>query len=308
MKPHNWQIVLALTIGILAISTGAILIRLASLSAGMSGVGFSLVIAASRVTIAALLLVPAWSKIQWQSLQSGAIPYAVAAGICLAVHFAFWITSLSYTSIAASTTLVTTNPIWVALLSRWWLKERLSRQTVIGIVVAMVGGLTIGLADIGGGSTGVNPLLGNFLALMGAWAVSIYILLGREAQIKGFGVGGYVVVVFSVAGIVLLPLPLILGVGYSGYPGLVYFYFLLMALFPQLVGNTSFMWVVRWLSPTFVSLATLFEPVGASFLGYLLFGEVPSIMVFFGAIILLIGVAIASISQKSKVKKEEVRS
>ncbi|NEP88543.1 MAG: DMT family transporter [Okeania sp. SIO2C2] len=300
MKSSNWRIILVLAIGILAISTGAILIRLASLSAGMSGVEFSLVIAASRVTIAALLLVPAWSKIQWQSLQSGAIPYAVGAGVCLAVHFAFWITSLSYTSIAASTSLVNTNPIWVALLSRWWLKERLSPQTVIGIVIAMVGGLTIGLADIGGGYTGINPLLGNFLAMMGAWAVSLYILLGREAQTKGFSVGGYLVVVFTVAGIVLLPLPLILGVGYSGYPGLVYFYLLLMALFPQLIGHTSLMWAVRWLSPTLVTLAILFEPVGASFLGYLFFGEVPSIMVFFGAIILLIGVAIAALTSKQK--------
>ncbi|NEQ75843.1 MAG: DMT family transporter [Okeania sp. SIO2C9] len=293
MKPPNWRIVLVLTIGVLAISTSAILIKLTSLSAGMSGVGFSLVMAASRVTIAALLLVPAWSKIQWQSLQSGAIPYALAAGVCLAVHYAFWITSLSYISIATSTTLVTTNPIWVALLSRWWLKERLSRQTVIGIVVAMVGGIIIGLADIGGESTGINPLLGNFLALMGAWVVSLYILLGREAQTKGFSVGGYLVIVFTVAGIVLLPFPLILGVGYSGYSGLVYFYLLLMALFPQLVGNTSLMWAVRWLSPTLVSLAILFEPVGASFLGYLLLGEVPSTMVFFGVMILLIGVAIA---------------
>ncbi|NES74083.1 MAG: DMT family transporter, partial [Okeania sp. SIO2D1] len=139
----------------------------------------------------------------------------------------------------------------------------------------------------------INPLLGNFLALMGAWVVSLYILLGREAQTKGFSVGGYLVIVFTVAGIVLLPFPLILGVGYSGYSGLVYFYLLLMALFPQLVGNTSLMWAVRWLSPTLVSLAILFEPVGASFLGYLLLGEVPSTMVFFGVMILLIGVAIA---------------
>ncbi len=198
MKPSKWLIILVLTLGVLAISTGAILIRLASLSAGMTGVEFSLVIAASRVAIAALLLVPTWSKIQWQNLQPGGIFYAGAAGVCLAAHFPLWITSLSYTSIAASTTLVTTNPIWVALLSWLWLKERLSRRTVIGIVVAMTGGLIIGLADIGGATTGSNPLLGNFLALMGAWTISFYMLLGREAQTRGFSIGGYIVVVYGI--------------------------------------------------------------------------------------------------------------
>ncbi len=298
MKPSNWLIILVLTIGVLAISTGAILIRLASLSAGMSGIGFSLVIAASRVAIASLLLVPTWSKIKWQNLQPGAILYAGAAGVCLATHFPLWITSLSYTSIAASTTLVTTNPIRVALLSWWWFKERLSRRTVIGIVVAMTGGLMIGLADIGGATTGSHPLLGNFLALMGAWTISFYMLLGRQAQSKGFGIGGYIVVVYSVAAIVLSPIPLFSGIGYFGYSGLVYFYLLLMALVPQLIGHTSFNWAVRWVSPTLVTLATLFEPVGASFLGYLLFGEVPSLIVLLGAVILLVGVAFAALGSQ----------
>ncbi|MDJ0557161.1 MAG: DMT family transporter [Microcoleaceae cyanobacterium MO_207.B10] len=300
MKPPNWLIGLVLTIGVLAVSTGAILIRLASLSADISGVGFSLVIAASRITIAALLLVPTWPKIRWQNLQPGAIFYAGAAGVCLAAHFAIWITSLSYTSITVSTTLVTTNPIWVALLSWLWLKERLSRQTIIGIVVAMTGGLIIGLGDITGATTGSNPLLGNFLALMGAWTVSLYMLLGYQAQGRGFGIGGYIVVAYTIAAVVLFPIPLLSGVSYTGYPGLVYFYLLLMALLPQLVGHTSFNWAVRWISPTLVTLAILFEPVAASFLGYFLFGEVPSLVVLMGAVILLVGVAISALGSKHK--------
>ncbi len=300
MKPSNWLIILVLTIGVLAISTSAVLVRLANLSAGMSGVGFSLVIASSRVAIASLLLVPTWSKIKWQNLQPGAILYAGVAGVCLAAHFSLWITSLSYTSIAAATTIINTNPIWVALLSWFWFKERLSRRTVIGIVVAMTGGLIIGLADIGGTTTGSNPLLGNFLALMGAWTVSVYMLLGREAQSKGFGIGGYIVVVYSVAAIVLLPIPLVSGVGYFDYSGLVYFYLLLIALVPQLIGHTSFNWAVRWVSPTLVTLAALFEPIGSSFLGYLLFGEVPSLIVLLGAVILLVGVAIAALGSQQK--------
>lgn len=300
MKPSTWLICLVLTIGILAISTSAILVKLTNVSANMSGIEFSLVIAASRITIAALLLLPAWPKISWQNLQPGAIVYASSAGVCLAAHFASWITSLSYTSIAASTTLVTTNPIWVALLSWLWLKEKPTKQVVIGIIVAIAGGLIIGLADISGVATGSNPLLGNFLALIGAWTASLYMLLGREAQGRGFGLGGYIVVAYTAASVVLLPIPLLSGIGYTGYPNLVYFYLLLMALVPQLVGHTSFNWAVRWISPTLITLVILFEPVGASFLGYFLFGEVPSLVVLFGAVILLVGVAIAAVASKQK--------
>lgn len=300
MKLSKWLIILVLTTGILVISTSATLIRLASQSAFRSGVEFSLVIAASRVAIASLLLVPTWPKIKWKNLPPGAIIYGAAAGVCLAAHFALWTTSLSYTSIAASTTLVTTNPIWVAFLSWWCLKERLSRQTIIGIVVAMAGGLMIGLADIGGTTPGSNSLLGNFLALMGAWTSSLYIFLGYRARTKGFSIGGYIVVVYTIAAILLLPIPFIFGVGYSGHSGSVYFYLLLIGLLPQLIGHTSINWAMGWVSPTFITLAVLFEPVGASFLGYLFFGEAPSLIILLGIVILLIGVAVAALGSPQK--------
>jgi len=113
--------------------------------------------------------------------------YAGAAGLCLALHFATWITSLSFTSIAASTTLVTTNPVWVALLSWLWLKEKPNALTILGIGVAFGGGVLIALGDTGAVTAGSNPPLGNFLALVGAWMASLYFLLGREAQQRGLG-------------------------------------------------------------------------------------------------------------------------
>jgi drug/metabolite transporter (DMT)-like permease len=122
---------LVLIIGVLAISTASILIRLAYREAGTGGLGFSLVLAASRFALSALIVLPAWPKLLKQPLQPGVSLYAGAAGLCLAAHFALWITSLSYTSIAASTALVTTNPVWVALLSRFWFGEKLSKLSVI---------------------------------------------------------------------------------------------------------------------------------------------------------------------------------
>ncbi len=292
-QPLPWQVGLVLVAGVFAVSTAAIFIRLAIASAGVRGVGFSLFLSASRLAIASLLLLPAWRNLKPSQLSPGALRYAAAAGICLAVHFATWITSLSFTSIAASTTLVTTNPVWVALLCWLWFKEKLTRLTVIGIGVAFVGGVLIALEDTGAVSAGNNPALGNFLALVGAWMASLYFLLGREAQRRGLGIGSYVVVAYSTGALVLLPLPLIVGSNYVGYPVAVYAYILLMAVLSQVVGHTTLNWAVRWISPTLVTLAILFEPVSSSFLGYLIFNEVPGLLVLVGAGVLLSGVAIA---------------
>lgn len=228
-------------------------------------------------------------------MSRGAIAYAVAAGAFLAFHFATWITSLSYTSIAAATTLVTSNPVWISLLSWWWFKEKPTAKTAFGIAIALMGGILISLGGVEGTTTATNPLLGNFLALVGSWAVSFYLLLGRQAQRQGLGVGAYAIVAYGTAALVLLPLPGLFGASYTGYPTLVYFYILLTALLPQLLGHTSINWALRWVSPTLITLSILFEPVCSSLLGYWLFAEVPTFWLLAGAVLVLIGVAIATL-------------
>jgi drug/metabolite transporter (DMT)-like permease len=294
--PSTWQITVVLGVGILAASTAAILIRLAMVTAGTAGVGFSLVLAASRLSLAAIALLPGWRPLDSTPTTPAALRYACAAGLMLAIHFASWITSLSYTSIAASTTLVTTNPIWIALLSWVWFREKPGKWTIAGIGIALSGGLTIGLGGTHA-STGSHPLLGDTLALVGAWTASLYFLLGREAQRRGLPLGSYITAAYSVAAIALLPLPLLLQTPYTGYPAATYGYILLLALLPQLVGHTSFNWAVRWASPTLVALVILFEPVISSLLGYWLFGETPGTTVLLGAILLLLGVAVAALHQ-----------
>lgn len=299
-RPVSLNLVgIVLFVGVLAISTGSILIRLATTEAEVQGLGFSLVMAAARLTFAALLLLPSLPKIQWQNLQPGAILFACLAGVTLTFHFAAWITSLSYTSIAASTTLVTTNPIWVALFSWIWLKERPTKLTTLGILIALGGGILIGVADSNPGVSNPNPTLGNILALIGAITASLYLMLGREAQKRGFRLGGYITVAYSLAAILLLPLPQFLNTSYLGYPKIVYLYLFLMAILPQLVGHTSLNWALNYISPTLVSLVTLCEPIGASILGYIVFQEIPSFLVIIGAIIILSGVAIAVLGSQS---------
>src|SRR3712207_723921 len=272
--PSRIFVGLVLLVGVLAASTAALFIRLAYAVEGSDSVGLGLLLAAVRLSGASLVLLPAWWGFRKARPEPGAMGYAVLAGIFLGVHLALWITSLAYTSIAASATIVTTNPIWVALILWLWRGETPSRLTAAGIIVAFSGGALIAVGDAGGASAGPKPLLGDLLALGGALSVSLYLIFGREAQHRGLGVGRYVATAYVVGALTLLPAPLLLGSGYSGWPGEVYLYGLLLALVPQLVGHTSFNWSVRWVSPTLVALVILAEPVGSSLLGYLVFGEV----------------------------------
>lgn len=292
-QPQPWQIGIVLLIGVLSVSTAAILIRLAMATSGKNDLGFSLFLAASRLIISALVLLPTWSRIDRAQVTPKANYYAIASGICLALHFATWTSSLGFTSIAASTTLVTTNPIWVALISRFWWQEILTRQTVIGIVIALLGSITIALGDAQAGGNYPNLIWGDILALSGAWLASAYLVLGAKSQQLGLTVGNYIAIAYSVAALVLCPLPLWLKTSYFGYSDRVYLYVVLMAILSQLIGHTSLHWSLRWISPTFVTLSILFEPIGSSIMGWWVFQEIPSDWVLGGGAIVLVGVAIA---------------
>jgi drug/metabolite transporter (DMT)-like permease len=278
---------------VLSVSTAAIFIRLANDAAGGGGVGFSLFLAASRMILASIVLIPNWFRLGAERAPIRAYSLAIGAGIALACHFSTWIVSLSYTSIAAATTLVTTNPLWVSLVGWWWFGEKPSRMTFFGIFTALAGGILITLGTGDSGQEYANPLLGNSLALVGAWTVSLYLLLGRSARRAGLLLGSYITIAYSTAALFLLPLPLLAGGNYGGYSGEVYTYVLLLAIFPQSIGHTSFNWALRHVSPTIVTSVILFEPIAASMLGVLIFQEIPSVAVIYGGGILLIGVGLA---------------
>jgi drug/metabolite transporter (DMT)-like permease len=142
-----------------------------------------------------------------------------------------------------------------------------------------------------------NPLLGDLLALIGAIMASLYLLLGREAQRQGLSLSQYIVVAYTTAALILLPLPWLFQSSYTDYPPIIYIYLLLMAIFPQLIGHTSINWAMTQLNATFVTLAILFEPIGASLLGIIIFQEIPSFQVVLGGIIILLGLVIAIIGK-----------
>jgi drug/metabolite transporter (DMT)-like permease len=293
--PSPIKIAVVLFLGLMAASTAALFVRFGyAAGEGLNEVGLGLAMAALRLIFASLLLVPIWYRTRDDDKpQPGAYWFAIGAGVFLAIHFGSWIPAFAFTSITASTTIANSAPIWVALILWIWKGEKPSGLTAIGIAIAIGGALILTLGDAAGEGSGPNPLLGDGLALIAALGVSFYLLMGQEAQRRGLSTSRYVAVAYAVGALVLLPIPLFVPPSYGQLPGMVIFFGLMLALVPQLVGHTSFNWAIKWVTPTIVTLVILMEPIGATILGLIFFGEVPGWIVLLGATILLGGVAMA---------------
>lgn len=287
-----------LLIAILAISTASIFIR----SAQQAGAP-SLVIAALRLTLAALALTPialTRHRTELTSLSRADLVLGSAAGFFLAIHFATWISSLEYTSIASSVVFVSTNPLWVAVLSPFLLHERLTRVAVVGLALALVGGTVIGLADACVIQNGLqcpelgqvlqgHAMWGNFLALCGALAVSGYLLIGRKLRAK-MTLIPYIFLVYGFAALTLIVFMFARGLSPFGYSPSAYLWILLLAAIPQLIGHSTFNWLLKHLSATMVAVTTLSEPIGAAVLAYFILRETPSLAVVGGGVLILVGI------------------
>jgi drug/metabolite transporter (DMT)-like permease len=226
----------------------------------------------------------------------------------LAAHFVTWITSLEYTSVASSAALVTTNPVWVGLATVFLFRERLARQTVVGIAISLLGCLLIIAVDAGAAEAvpeagnARQPLLGNSLALVGALGVSAYLLTGRSIASR-FSLLAYITLVYGAAAVVLMLAALVAGVELWRYSAAGWWTLAGLALGPQLVGHTAFNWSLRRLSPTFVALSILGEPVGSAILASLLFAEIPSAGQLAAFATLLAGIVVAAMGERQPPKR-----
>jgi drug/metabolite transporter (DMT)-like permease len=191
---------LVLPVGLIAISFASILIKICDAP--------PLVIAAYRLGLATLLLLLFTLRRtlgELRRLGRGEILPSILAGIFLCFHFAFWITSLKYTSVASSVIFVTTNPIFVALASAFLLRERLSLTLLLSILIAVLGGIMIAWGDW---DKGKGSLYGDILALLGAMMATGYLLVGRRVRQK-MGLTSYITLVYGVAAILLMILALV---------------------------------------------------------------------------------------------------
>lgn len=282
---------------VLIVSSAAILIRVAQ----AEGVQ-SLTIAAWRLTLAAALLWPltlAKASQEIRTLRNRDWVLGVGAGLFLALHFAAWISSLAYTSIASSTALVTTNPIWIALVSWLFFRESLGRWLVLGIAAAIGGSTLIFFSDarlvtVSGGS---EPMLGNTLAVIGSMTVCGYLLIGRRLR-KTMSLLPYIWLVYSSAAVTLMFATFASGVALIGFSSLAWACLIGLALGPQLLGHTAFNWALKHVSATFIAIVILGEPIGSALLAWLIFGEGFAPLQLAGFSLLLAGIYLASRGEK----------
>ena len=274
--------------GILAISTGAVFARLADAP--------SLVVAAYRVGLASLLLVPiaCWkARDELRSLSSKDLKTAFLSGAFLAMHFATWISSIKYTSISNSVVLVSTSPLWVGILAPLLIKEKIKPMTLLSILLSFVGCVIIGSGDF---SSGGSALWGDFLALMGGVCAAGYLILGKALRQK-LSLLVYIAICYGSAAIILWIVVLMMGLQISGFSNQTLGAIWGMALISQIIGHSCYNWALRYCSTTLVALGFLGEPVGSTILAYFIFNEQLTLTKTLGGIIILLAIYLAARSE-----------
>lgn len=301
-QPNRVFLLPSILIAIAAVSTASIFIRYSQMDGAPS-----LVIAALRLTFATLLIAPLALSRHWDEIKRLTRTewlLAVFSGIFLAVHFATWISSLEYTSVASSVVLVTTGPLWVALLSPLLLKEHISRMAFVGLGLALVGGTVIGLSDACVWEGGLScpslgdvfqgrAMWGNFLALAGAWAVTGYLIIGRRLR-ADISLIPYIFLVYGMASVMLIVMLIISGTPLFGFAPRTYGWIFLLAAIPQLIGHSTYNWALKFLPATLVAVTTLGEPIGSAVLAYFLLNETPSLAVLIGTVFILTGIYLST--------------
>lgn len=283
MKSSERFVPLALAIAIASISFAAIFFKLASPT-------HPLVVAGARLAIAAVVLsIPLIRALRAGRMPPRVLRIGVACGVLYGVHFGTWVTSLTMTSVASAVTLVTATPLLLAMLAVLSRRDEPERRHWASIGLALVGLSLIGWADL---SFSVEALLGDGLALVGAVAMAFYLQLvrglGKTLDVLAFGGLATAVGALTLFGTAFaLEVPIELASTES------FVWIALAALIPQLVGHNLLTWSLRHATPTRVGIATVGEPVGATFLAWIWLGEGVSALIGIGCAITLCAVVIA---------------
>lgn len=275
-----------LLIAVLAVSWSAIFVRWA-------GETPALVIAFYRMLWAFLLFLVisrvSGNRDGHRHLQRSDYRHILSAGLWLALHFATWISSLKYTTVAHSLTLYATQPIFALILGPLIIGERGDRRAILAVLLAL-----IGVAVVSGIDTRVDSqqFLGDMLALVSALFMTLYIFVARRMR-KRVALAPYLMMVYGTAAAILLLINLAAGLEIFRYSGEVHLVMLLLALIPTGVGHSMFNWAARRIEAYKVNIAAMGEPIPATLMAFLFFGEAPQAWFYAGALLIAAGIAIA---------------
>ena len=281
-SPGRLKIAIVLIFGLAGLSFGSILVR-------FSQEAPPLVIAFYRMFWSLVILSP-FCLLSKKRISAFQFDWRrILAGIALALHFAFWITSLSYTSVAVSVLLVNTSPVLVAVLSYLVFSERLTGTGMAGIILTICGSLLLVWGDL----ARIGDPKGAMLALLGAFMLGIYLVAGKKIRHTS-NLLEYVVPVYFIAAMVLGALVLIQGHPVFGYSGRTHIFLFLLGLVPQIMGHTSYNWAIRHISATLISIMIVMEPFLASIWAWWLLDEPVTLTIISGGILVAAGIIIVS--------------
>lgn len=270
-------------IGVFSVALSAIFVKMTSADSGVT--------AFYRMLFSVLIMSPVFflkytheikklSKRDWL--------FTSVAGVFLAFHFILWFESLNYTSVASSTVLVTLQPLFAFAGTYFFFKEKLSIKTLVAGAIAILGSVLIGYGDF---KVSGSALYGDMLALIACALITAYLLFGQDVR-KRLSLVTYTFVVYGISTITLFFYIVFKGESFGPYPASEWMWFLLLALIPNLLGHTLFNWALKWVSTNVISIAILFEPVGAAILAYYILGEYLSISQIVGGSVVLAGITL----------------
>ncbi|WP_121822762.1 DMT family transporter [Halostella salina] len=278
----------ALAVAVVAVSTSAILVRWSAAPSTVAAFYRVLFTVALVAPIAAVRHAGDFRRLSCRDALSAAV-----AGVALAVHFASWFESLNHTSVAASVTLVQTQPVFVAAGAALFLNERVDRRVIAGILVAVAGAAAMSLTGGETATVGGNATLGNALALVGAVAMAGYVLAGRSMR-QRVALFPYVTVVYAACAATLFALVAAGDAPVVDYPPREWFLFLGMAVGPGVFGHTVLNWALEHVESSVVSVSLLGEPVGSTLLAALLLAEIPTAATALGGAVVLGGIYVTT--------------
>jgi drug/metabolite transporter (DMT)-like permease len=278
---------------VLCMSTASIMIRFSDAP--------SMIIALYRVVFTALFAGiiggPALGY-KFKQIQTRDMVFVAGSGFFLALHFSFWISSLNYTSVASSVLFTNLQVVFVLFFSIFFLKEKVNRPVIIGILLAICGSALIASGDLRHGK-----LLGDMMALVSGLFVAIYFIIGRQVRTR-IDVWTYTSIVSLVAAGVILAGSLMMDLQLTGYPKIEWLIFILLALGPGIAGHGILNWALKYVKAPIVAVSILGESVGASMLAWIFFHETLSWYQLVGGALILIGIYLAVVNEKAAIASD----
>lgn len=268
-------------VGVFSVALSAIFVKMTSADSGVTAfyrMLFSILIMSPVFFLKYTHEIKKLSKRDWA--------FTTIAGVFLAFHFILWFESLNYTSVASSTVLVTLQPLFAFAGTYFFFKEKLSLKTLVAGAIAISGSVMIGYGDF---KVSGSALFGDLLALIACALITAYLLFGQDVR-KRLSLVTYTFVVYGISTITLFFYIIFKGESFGPYPASEWMWFLLLALIPNLLGHTLFNWALKWVSTNVISIAILFEPIGAAILAYFILGEYLSLSQIVGGSIVLAGI------------------